>query len=440
MRPDRMDVLLRGGNLLTMDPAIPDGEADLLVVDGAIADVGQGLSAPAGVEELDARGFLILPGFVDTHWHLWNTLLRGTVGDSPERDYFRVKRAIAPHYTVDDFYWSARLALAEAVDCGYTTVHNWDHNVRDAEDVDANIRAQLDAGVRGRFSFGPRDSSDPESTMDVTQLDSMLRRWQNGTDGLLHFGVALRGPYRTPATVYRKEWHEARERALPITMHCDRCLREKDCRQCGITLLAREGLLGPDLQIVHAVHVDDDDVKSLAESGTHISVSPLTEMRTMGFPKLTEFLEAGVPASISVDTLAMPTTADVLGHLRAVVSAEMARTGRATVSPRVALELVTSMAAVDLGIEDVAGSLTPGKRADLVLLRRDSISLLPSGDPYEALVYHGQSSAIDTVVCDGRVLKRDGVLTQPSAREAVAQAERRRDDLVARARAAGDWT
>lgn len=440
MLPERSNLLLRDAHVVSLDPAIPDGVADILVRDGAIADIGAGLACADGVTAVDASGRIALPGFVDTHWHLWNSLLRGTVGDAPGRDYFSVKRGIAPHYDLDDFYWSARFALAEAVQHGITTVHNWDHNVRDGGDVDANLQAQLDSGLRGRFSYGPRDSSPATEAMDFAGVDAVRERWTpERLDHRIHFGVALRGPYRTSTELSRTEWRAARDRGLPITMHCDRCLREPGCRSCGLTRLDREGLLGPDVQIIHAVHAAPDDVDALARTRTTISVSPLSEMRTMGFPQVTEFIEAGVLTSLSVDTLAMPANADVLGTLRALVSAEHARTGRPTLTPRIALEMATIRAARDLGIDTVTGSLRPGKRADLVLIDASHASLLPSGDVVEGLIYHGTSAAIDTVICDGRVLLRAGELVQASARRAVESANERRDALLQRARDAGTW-
>ncbi|BCW52501.1 TRZ/ATZ family hydrolase (plasmid) [Arthrobacter sp. StoSoilB13] len=433
-------MLLQNAFILSLDPDVPDGITDILIRDGIIEKLGQGLALPNGVEQIDGTGNLVMPGFVDTHWHLWNSLLRGTVGDGPGRDYFSVKRGLAPHLNDDDFYWSARFALAEAVQNGITTVHNWDHNVRGAGDIDANIQAHLDSGLRGRFSYGPRDSSGADEVMDFDGLDDAINRWTSDRlDGRIHFGVALRGPYRTSTELAAREWSCARERNVPITMHCDRCMREPGCQSCGLTRLDREGLLGPDVQVVHAVHASAEDIEAIARTGTRISVSPLSEMRTMGFPVVTEFLEADVLTSLSVDTLAMPANADVLSSLRALLSVEHARTRRATLTPRIALEMATIRAAKDLGIDGITGSIRQGKRADLIVFDRSSTSLLPTGDPAESLVYHGTSAAIRTVISDGRVLLRDGELVQQTARQAIDTATERRDALVQRATAAGTW-
>jgi cytosine/adenosine deaminase-related metal-dependent hydrolase len=443
--PQRHDLLILGTHVISMDPAIGDiPSADILIRAGQIVDVSPHAADReiSDVQIIDAAGTVTLPGFVDTHWHLWNSLLRGTVGDRPGTDYFTVKRALAPHFELEDFYWAARLGLAEAISGGITTVHNFDHNVRGPQDADANIRAHLDSGLRGRFSYGPPDSAPSESTNDLDDLATLRARWPSERlDGRLDFGVALRGPYRTPPEVYEREWETARSLGLPITMHCDRCLREEGCRSCGLVRLEELGLLGEDVQVVHAVHASEQDIQALARTRTRVSVSPMTEMRTMGFPLVTELLEAGVQLSLSLDTLAMPTSADILGHLRTIISVETARTGSGTVTPRRLLQLVTIDGAKDLGLQDRIGSVTPGKRADLVILRSSDINLVPSGDPVEALVYTGQIDNIDTVIADGRVLKQHGQL-EPAGDEEnpVIVAATRREALLRRAAAAGDWS
>jgi 5-methylthioadenosine/S-adenosylhomocysteine deaminase len=416
-----------------MDPAIGElRDVDVRVCDGAIAEVGNRVKVRG--EVVEAQGMLLLPGFIDTHWHLWNTALRAAVGDAPGRDYFTVKRAVAPHMGPEDHYWSARLALAEATRAGITTVHNWDHNVRSPADADANIAAQLDSGLRGRFSYGPPDSGEPQFPNDLRDIAQLTERWPpDRLDGRLSFGIAVRGPYRTPPKVCEEEWGLARQLGLPITMHCDRCLREADCDRCGLERLEQLALLGPDVQIVHAVHASEADIAALARTNTHVSVSPMTEMRTMGFPQITELLEAGVLVSLSLDTLAMPTNADVLGHMRTVLSVEQARRGSPQMTPRRVLQMATIDAARDLGLEAITGSVTPGKRGDLILLSLGELNELPGWDPVEYVLYVAQATSIDTVIADGRVIKRNGSFTMPGPAELSRAIENRVAGLLRRA-------
>ena len=409
--PARGDFVIRDAYVITMDPALGDMPgADLLVRDGRIAALGKDVPG-TGAQTISGKGMVLMPGFVDTHWHLWNSFMRGLIGDRPGRDYFAVKRGLAPFYRPVDFYRAARLALAEALDSGITTVHNWDHNLRTPQDADANVLAQLDMGIRGRFSYGCPDNFARERLMDLDDLDRFRAQWTpQATDDRISLGVALRGPFRTGPEIYQREWDAARKASLPITMHCDRCMREAGCRECNIASMKDKGLLGPDLQIVHAVHATSADIAAMAETGTHLSLSPQTEMRTMGFPKVVEMLRAGVLVSLSIDTTATPCNADMFSQMRVTLSAEMARVENARLTPRRMLQMATIDGARDLGLDAITGSITVGKRADLIMLRIGDLNMVPCGDPVDVLVQCGLPHNVDTVIVDGRILKRDGKL------------------------------
>ena len=420
--PARSSLVIRDAYAITMDSSLGDlPRTDVSVRDGEIVAIGQDLPAD-GAQEIPARGMILLPGFVDTHWHLWNSLMRGLIGDGSGRDYFSVKRGLAPFYSPLDFYRAARLALAEALNSGITTVHNWDHNLRTPADADANILAQIDMGIRGRFSYGCPDNFARDRLMDLGDLDRFRAQWTAPeTDHRITLGVALRGPFRTESEVYNREWDAARKANLPITMHCDRCMREAGCRRCDIASMGPKGLLGADLQIVHAIHASTADIAAMAESGTHLSLSPQTELRTMGFPKVAEMLAAGVLVSLSIDTTANPCNADMFSQMRSVLSTEMARVEDHRLSSRRLLKMATLDGARDLGIEGAVGSIAPHKRADLILVRMNDLNMLPCGDPVDVLVQAGLPENVDTVLIDGRVLKRGGKLIAADVDEIAAQ-------------------
>ncbi|MFC0452336.1 amidohydrolase family protein [Rhodococcus jostii] len=431
--PPRPEFTIKHANIVSMDPAFGDMlDADIHIRNGQIVGVGRDL--PIVGELIDASGMTVLPGLIDTHWHLWNSLLRGLVRDETGEDYFTVKRALGGKYELADFYWSARLALAEATKSGITTVHNWDHNVRSSADADLNIQAQLDSGLRGVFSYGPKDSCPEDELMDLEDLRRVVDFWDaQRTDGRINIGVAVRGPYRTPPQVYETEWAAARELGLPMTMHCDRCLREEGCKNCGLTRLGDLGLLGPDLQVVHAIHASTEDIAALAETGTRVSLSPITEMRSMGFPQLTELLEAGVPVSLSIDTTAFPTNADMFSQMRVLVATEAARTGSKIVSARRVMEMATIDGARDLGLDHLVGSISVGKRADLIFIRMSDLNLAPGKDPLELVVLAAQPSNVDTVIADGRLLMRGGELLATDTDALAATARACQDRLLAEA-------
>ena len=436
--PARGTVIVHGGYVMTLDDALGDLPGGTVVVrDGVIESVA---ADPPGERAdvldprttvIDARGCVVLPGFVDTHWHLWNSLLRGVIGDG-DRAYFPVKNRLAPFFTAEDTEVSVRLALAEATAAGITTLNDWDHNLRGPAYADVNARAIVDSGLRARYSYGNADKLDPAQPMDLRDVLRCRTAWEGApSEGRITMGVALRGPVRTEPSVCRAEWEFARAHDLPITMHCGG-RRDEGGRYCELEAMGAAGMLGPDVQVVHAVHATPAEIELLARTGTHISLSPLTEYRSMGIPPLGDLLAAGVQVSLSIDTLAIPTTADMLLQMNVTLSVERARTGRPDITPRRMVRMATLDGARDLGLDDRVGSLIPGKRADLIAVRVDGLGTAPAADPVATMVLCARTSDVDLVVADGRILKRDGKLTAVDAREVTARATAALRDVVQR--------
>ncbi len=432
-------LLIRGATILTMDSQIGDfPKGDLLVRDGTIVAVSPALEGPGGTEILDARGMIALPGFIDTHWHLWNTILRGVSADAG-MGYMAHKARLGPHFRPEETYASVRLALTEAVNGGVTTIHDWSHNVMRPEDADADVQALLDAGIRARFSYGAPSTAQgltleqmaavmaPIFPLDrAMDLDDAVRiRSQvtsNGTDPLISVGVTLRGPARSTPAVYRGEWAEARSRDLPIAMHCAGTAREVGIIQQA-SILDGDGLLGPDVLLAHGNYLSDEEVEALARHGVSLSISPFGELRSGArMVRIGEVRQAGVRVGLSFDTTSS-TSADMFALMRLTVDVENSRLEDPDgLRPADVLAMATSEGARILGLGDVTGSLTPGKRADIQLIRADALNLAPLGDPATALVHGGQPGNVDTVLVDGRFLKRGGALIGTDVDAIVAEA------------------
>ena len=426
----RPEFVIRGATVVTMDTSIGDLiSGDVHVRDGLIVAVAPDVTVDDAVDVIDGVGMIIMPGLVDTHWHLWNSTFRGLVGFEPERGYFPVKNSIAPLMTPDDSYAATMLGLAEAADSGITTLNNWNHNVRSPDDADASLKAHIDAGIRAQFSYGNPDRHPPDQLMDVADVARVAYEWiGERSGGLVTLGMAMRGPVRTEPEICQREWDAARDMGLPMTMHCGG-RRTETGRYCDIAGMYENGFLGPDLQVVHAVHANTEEIALLAETGTHISLSPLTELRTMGFPPIGEFLEAGLLVTLSIDSLAIPTNADMFNQMRVALSVELAR-HPASMTVRKILEMATINGARDLGLEDITGSLTVGKRADLIMLNGTHLNLTPGIDPTITIVMAATPGNVDSVVVDGRFVKRHGALTTMSRERIVENAIRSTQRLL----------
>lgn len=421
--PPRGEFLVRGTYIMTMDEGLGDDlpQADLHVRDGEIVAVGPGLAAPAA-EVIDAREMIALPGFVDTHWHMWNTLLRSLSGDSPERGYFPLKTAFGKVYSPLDMYRGVLLAAAEAIHGGITTVHDWCHNVRGPAYADADLRALAESGIRARFSYGYAEDQPLDRCIDLDDLRRRKREWPaSQAESLLTLGAALRG-LMCPMEICRREWDAARVLDLPITVHADSSPRRPPLRQ--IEALSAAGMLGKDVQVVHANAATPAAIELLAASGASVSLSPVTEMRIgFGFPLTRELLSAGVRVGLSIDTAALSGDASMFSVIRATQAVANARAlDECALPARRVLRLATIDGARALGLAHRVGSLVPGKRADLILVRMRDLNCAPFTDPAHLLVEAAQPANIDTVVVDGRILKRGGKLTALDVERVVADA------------------
>jgi cytosine/adenosine deaminase-related metal-dependent hydrolase len=434
--PGRGEFVIRGAIVLTLDAKLGDlVRGDVHVRDGAIVAVAPEIAA-GGATVIDARGMICLPGFIDTHWHLWTSVLRPLMRiDDAARGYFPVSNRLGRHYEPEDGYRSVRLGLAEALSAGVTTVHNWAHNVRSPAHADAELRAMRDMGLRGRFAYGPAQGMPNDEPMDLAGLAKIQREWMPN-DGMLTLGIcsrnvglgqtALRGTISID--IARKDWGGARALGLPITLHTS--------GPSPVKVLDDAKLLGPDVQMVHPLLTTAEDRRVLKERGVSYSIAPVGESRRpakAGVIQLAELLEAGVKVSMSTDHTGTY-NCDFFEGMRILYNLHQHRVGaRVPLTSKRLVQLATLDGAIDLGIADRTGSLTPGKRADLILVRAGDINIAPVGDPYEALVSFAQPRNVDTVIVDGRILRRRGEFTALDHAEVVAQAAESAAALRARA-------
>src|SRR5207249_5014546 len=197
---------------------------DVHVKNGAIVAVGAGLKASGGAPVLDGRDMIVLPGFVDTHWHMWNTLLRSMAGDKRELGYFPTVATLGKLFTPGDMYQGTRLAAVEALFSGFTFVHDWCHNIRGPEFAAANLRALRESGLRGRFSYGTPQAHPATETIDLIDLERLRRERESlSSEGPLDLGLAWRGmggaPAVVPPGVHRQEVDPGRAAGLPSSGH-----------------------------------------------------------------------------------------------------------------------------------------------------------------------------------------------------------------------------
>ena len=302
--PARDEFVIKNSYVITMDSRLGDLAIGAVHVrDGVIVDVAPSLDRP-GAEVIDGTGMIVLPGLIDTHWHMWHTLFRSFAGDAAETGFFPTITRFAKSMTADDIYQSTRLAGAEAVAAGITTVHDWCHNIRSREHAEADIQALRDVGLRARWSFGQAIDQPLSQIIRLDDLRALHSNWSSYSNGgLISMGMAWRGMFRhgyVPPEIYRNEFDTARQLGLPISAHIGSIANEAFG---DVIAHADAGFLGPDVNVVHATAASQADVDAIKRSGANVSATVLSEMASgWGEPSLRQFMAAGIPVAVGVDS------------------------------------------------------------------------------------------------------------------------------------------
>jgi cytosine/adenosine deaminase-related metal-dependent hydrolase len=446
-------ILISGGYVLSLDDELGELEsADVLIEDGRIAAVGEGLET-ADAEVLDATGCVVMPGFIDTHRHTWQTPFRGICADWTLGDYFRGMRlSISPNCEPDDIYAGNYMGALEALDAGVTTIVDFSHANNSPEHADSALAGLGDAGIRAVFAYGyfaapvtePAFEQHADRLADARRLrDGPL----SGDCGLVTMGVALTELGLIPFEQTIAEVESAREMGAPIVMHTG-CVWGSSVTE-GIPELDHHGLLGPDQVHVHCNTLDARDLGRLAENDCKVSTSPETEIQMgMGHPVIGRAMALGMRPSLSCD-IASSNSGDLFSQMRIALQFErcmrndLANARNAmpeALEPTVreALGWATVNGAHAIGREEELGSLTPGKLADVIVIGGERLNLTPMADPVGCLVAQANPSNVRDVLVAGRFAKRDGALVDVDLTRARDLAENASARVLAAATASGD--
>ncbi len=315
------DILIKDGHVVTVDPSLGDFvDGDVLVRDGVIADVGSQLGGVGpGVEVIDARGRLVIPGLVDTHRHVWQGAIGGFTPQMTGAGYEpAVLYGIAPRHTPEDIYAGTLWGALQALDAGITTIGDWAHNLRSPAHADANLRGLQESGIRGYFLYGgPGPASDdpnPQHPADARRMRD--EQFSSGVNGRLRMGMALRGPCFTSAERNAQDFAFARELDLPISLHVGMAGTAD-----AVVTLQQFALLGADVNYAHGNMLTDDEFDLIAASHGTLSITPSTDMLMQfgTYPGTGRALERGITCGFGVDTICSAGT-DLFSEMRLALS------------------------------------------------------------------------------------------------------------------------
>jgi 5-methylthioadenosine/S-adenosylhomocysteine deaminase len=418
------DILVLGGIVVTMDPRrtiLPDGalaiRGDTITALGPRAQI----AAYHGGTVLDAKGCLVIPGLIDAHTHIPMTLFRGLADDLPLHTWLEqhVWPAEQKFINPESVRWASRLGVAELLRSGVTTLC-------DMYFYEDEVAAVVDAlgmrGVLAQVFFESTVSTTPELERTLADAEQFVAHWHGHSRIVPALGP--HAPYTVSPELYRRLHALAERLDVPVVTHLaenqeeDRDIRRRYGRS-PVRHLANLGLLEARLVAAHCVWVDSEEIDLLAEARTCVVHNPRSNLKlASGIAPVPDMLRAGVLVALGTDGAASNNTLNLFAEIQAAALIHKGvRLDPLAVSATAALEMATIGGARSLKLDHLVGSLEPGKRADLVIIDLDEDNLVPLYDPVSHLAYAVQGADVRTVLVDGRIVLRDGVLTTADERE-----------------------
>jgi 5-methylthioadenosine/S-adenosylhomocysteine deaminase len=438
------DLLITNATIVTMDPArriIEDGaigvRADTISFVGSESELrAQAIKGVMGVQTIDAKGKLVLPGFINGHTHVPMTLLRGLHDDITLDDWLRkyIFPAEAKNVTEDFVRWGTRLAAAEQIRSGVTTFADMYYF------EDAVAEETKAAGMRGVLGETFIDFPAPDNKTNGAMLEyteKFLKRWQN--DPLIHAAAAPHSIYTCSAKTLQDSAALARKYHAPILIHVAEMKKELDdsLKQNGLTpvqYLEKLGILGPDVLAAHCIFVDVQDRKILADRQVGCVHNPSSNMMlASGVAPVVEERAAGIAVGLGTDgpagsnnDLDLLEEMDLAAKLQKITKMDPRALGAKSV-----VEMATIEGAKALHMDKQIGSLEAGKKADIILISLDEPNAVPMYDIYAQLAYALKASDVETVVIGGRIVMRNKKLLALNESEILAKAREYKKKIAA---------
>jgi 5-methylthioadenosine/S-adenosylhomocysteine deaminase len=435
-------LLIKDATVITLDGKNHVFQGDVLIERGRIAALGPSLAAQRA-EVIVAHGQVLLPGFVQTHVHLCQTLFRGAADDLALIDW--LKKRVWPMeaaHTPESIYASARLGIAELIRGGTTCALTME-TVNHTEMV---FRAVKESGFRATVGKCMMDRGDqvPEGLREQTEASvaeslDLLERWHGSADGRIRYCFAPRFALSCSRELLKQVGQLAREHRVLIHTHASENkdeieIVERETGRRNIEYLDEVGLAASQVVLAHCVHLNDDEMEILRRTGTHVAHCPSSNLKLgSGIARVAEMIERGISVSLGADGAACNNRLDMLTEMRTAALNQKALHGPEVLPALLVLRMATIDGARALGLEDEIGSIEVGKRADLTLFDLDDLRTTPRPDPVSTIVYAAEASNVTTVFIDGRVVLRNRKLTSLDEKAVIAEARRHAELVLSRA-------
>ncbi|HVG18190.1 MAG TPA: 5'-deoxyadenosine deaminase [Blastocatellia bacterium] len=424
-------LIIKNATVVTLDDQNHVFEGGVLVEGGIITALGESLPARAD-ETIDAGGRALMPGFVQTHVHLCQTLFRGAADDLALIDW--LKKRVWPMeaaHTADSLYASARLGIAELIRGGTTcaltmeTVHHTEQVFRAVEE--SGFRATVGKCMMDKGDDVPgelRETADDS----INESLALFERWNGRAGGRIRSCFAPRFAVSCTRELLERVAALSREHGVMVHTHASENkdeieLVERETGRRNIEYLNDIGLAAPHVMLAHCVHLDEGEFEILRATGTHVAHCPSSNLKLgSGLARVAEMIERGISVSLGSDGAACNNRLDMFTEMRLAALVQKALRGPQALPGLKALRMATVDGARALGLGEEVGSLEVGKRADMVLVNLDNFHTTPRPDLVSTIVYAAEAGDVDTVIIDGRVVMRERKLTTLDEQSVIQQA------------------
>jgi cytosine/adenosine deaminase-related metal-dependent hydrolase len=416
-------LLIRGATVITMDAKNSIFTGDVFVDDGRISALGV---SPASREHnrgdvIEAAGRVLIPGFVQTHIHLCQTLFRGAADDLSLIDWLR-KRIwpLEAAHTPESIYASARLGIGELIRGGTTCALTME-TVRHTNEV---FRAVEETGFRATIGKCMMDKGDnvpaplhEQTEESIAESVALLKRWHGHAGDRIRYCFAPRFAVSCTQELLEQVGRLSRERGVLVHTHASENrdeieLVKRDTGCSNIQYLDNVGLAADHVVLAHCVHLSDDDIEILRKSGTKVAHCPSSNLKLgSGIAPVAEMLGRGIAVSLGADGAPCNNRLDMFTEMRSAALIQKAIHGPEVLPALTVLRMATIDGARALGLEREIGSIEVGKRADLTLLNIEALHTTPHPDPISSIVYAAETGDVETVIIDGKIVMREGELT-----------------------------
>jgi 5-methylthioadenosine/S-adenosylhomocysteine deaminase len=431
-------LLIKGATVVTLDPQNSIFEGDVLIEHGRIIRLGRD-EKTAG-ELIDGRGRVLLPGFVQTHVHLCQTLFRGYADDLALIDW--LKKRVWPMeaaHTIESIHASAQLGIAEMIRGGTTcalTMETVNH-------TDGVFQAIADSGFRATGGKCMMDKGEgvpgellEETRASIAESLVLLDRWHGRAGGRIRYAFAPRFAVSCTRELLEQVAGLSAQRGITVHSHASENLEEiqlveQDTGERNIVYLNDLGLAGPGVVLAHCVHVNDTEIEILRRTRTHVAHCPSSNLKLgSGFARVAEMIDLGISVSLGADGAACNNRLDMFTEMRTAALLQKALRGPEALPALAALRMATVAGARALGLVDEIGTIEVGKRADLILLDLDELHATPAPDLISTIVYSAGHDDVETVIIDGQVVMRDRQLTTLNEAQVVGRAREQAAELA----------